>query len=150
VNCPTCGPRIEALHGLVAYSRLTRRLPDLAPAGSDAPAKQAAEGHPAAAQHADATDEPAAEAGAPQPQAVPEKTAGVPLNGQPVYVLCLHTFDGLRTIPVDGDGLKAVARDVAQVLAGTVETSSFPHEIEQPPVGFEPTTCGLQNRCSAD
>ena len=65
---------------------------------------------------------------------------------EPVLHQCLRTFEQLQPTSVDSGGLNAGEPKRAQLLAALEDVLRFAGLTEQPPVGFEPTTCGLQNR----
>jgi hypothetical protein len=73
-----------------------------------------------------------------------------PENSPDSLALSLALFGASGQISLDSAGQIDGNEPGAQVIANTEETAFSTPPASQPPVGFEPTTCGLQNRCSAD
>ena len=77
-------------------------------------------------------------------------TDGTERNRASVFPLCFPESERFQSIGEDSGGLKRRDAREAQTLARQGKTAFSGAKTPKPPVGFEPTTCGLQNRCSTN
>ncbi len=67
-----------------------------------------------------------------------------------VFPFCFPQKDGKTATSVDCGGLNGDVNRKAKTRENPRKNADYQGFSSQPPVGFEPTTCGLQNRCSAN
>jgi len=77
-------------------------------------------------------------------------TDGTERNRASVFPLCFPESERFQSIGEDSGGPKRREPREAQTLPDQEKAAFSGAKTRKPPVGFEPTTCGLQNRCSAN